>query len=89
MKVLRVFFLGLVYGLFMKYILDEIFIKDHLRMITNENTLLRERIKALESSRSLQAKSPKQTESSPQPVQHTEPVRVLTARRDRCSLPHG
>jgi len=74
MKVLRVFFLGLVYGWFMKYILDEIFMKDHLRMITNENALLRERIKSLEAPKSLEAKSLKRTEPSPQPVQHTEPV---------------
>lgn len=70
MKVLRVFFLGLVYGLFMKYILDEVYTKNHLKMITNENALLRERIKSLE------AKSLQRTEQSPQPVQRVEPVKV-------------
>jgi len=70
MKVLRVFFLGLVYGLFMKYILDEIYTKNHLKRITNENALLRERIKSLE------AKSLKRTEERLQPVQRTDPVTV-------------
>ncbi len=76
MKVLRVFFLGLVYGWFMKYILDEIFMKDHLRMIANENMLLKERIKSLEVPKSLESKSLKQTEPSPQPVLRAEPVAV-------------
>ena len=75
MKVLRVFFLGLVYGLFMKYILDEIFMKDHLRMITNENILLKERIKSLEAPKSLESKSLQQTEPTLQPVLR-EPVAV-------------
>ena len=50
MKVLRVFFLGFVYGIFMKYIIDEIFVRDQYRMITNENTLLRQRVQELESA---------------------------------------
>jgi predicted flap endonuclease-1-like 5' DNA nuclease len=70
MKVLRVFFLGLVYGLFMKYILDEIYTKNNLKRITNENALLRERIKSLE------AKSLQRTEERLQPAQRTDPVTV-------------
>ena len=56
----------------MKLILDEIYTKDHLRMITNENTLLKERIKLFEQSRSLESKSIQRTPS--QPVQPVEPA---------------
>jgi len=82
MKVLKVFFLGLVYGWFMKYILDEIFTKDHLRMIANENTLLRERIKSLEAPKSLEAKSMKRTEPIPQPAPIPEPVPSSSGKDD-------
>ncbi len=68
MKVLRVFFLGFVYGLFMKYIIDEIFVRDHLRMIANENTVLRERIQELE------ARAAQRVQSTPPPIPHSEPT---------------
>jgi len=45
MRVIKVFFLGLLYGWFMKWIIDEIYTKDNLRMITNENMQLRDRIR--------------------------------------------
>ena len=72
MKVLRVFFLGFVYGIFMKYIIDEIFVRDHLRMITNENTVLRERILELE------ARATPRVQSTPSPMPHTEPKPAIT-----------
>ena len=72
MRVVKVFFLGFLYGWFMKLILDEIYTKDHLRMITNENTLLKERIKLFEQPRLLESKSIQIT--PPQPVQPVEPV---------------
>lgn len=72
MKVLRVFFLGFVYGIFMKYIIDEIFVRDHLRMIANENTVLRERILELE------ARATQRVQSTPTPVPHTEPKPAIT-----------
>lgn len=72
MKVLRVFFLGFVYGIFMKYIIDEIFVKDHLRMIANENTLLRQRIQELET------RAPQRVQSTPPPMPHEEPRPAIT-----------
>src|SRR5690242_19664091 len=72
MKVLRVFFLGFVYGIFMKYIIDEIFVRDHLRMIANENIVLRERVQELE------ARTAQRVQSSPPPMAHTEPKPAIT-----------
>jgi predicted flap endonuclease-1-like 5' DNA nuclease len=90
MKVLRVFFLGLAFGWFMKYILDEIFVKDNLRMITNENMLLRERIKMLE------ARSVQRAQATPSPVQRAEPIPApvrqpakSTSRKDDLKLIRG
>ena len=49
MKVLRVFFIGVVYGWFMRWIIDKIFLDDNLRILANENELLRQRIITLEA----------------------------------------
>src|SRR5215212_9425908 len=75
MRVLRVFFLGLVYGWFMKWIIDEIYTKDHLRRITNENALLRDRIRTLQAPKSLETLSERRSAPA-QPVQPAEPVPV-------------
>src|SRR5215216_3200459 len=75
MRVIRVFFLGMVFGWLMKWIIDEIFTRDHLRMTTNQNALLQDRIKALEAPRSLETLSVQQTEPAlPQPVRRPKPV---------------
>src|SRR5690349_19665327 len=85
MKVLRVFFLGFVYGIFMKYIIDEIFVKDHLRMIANENTVLRERLQELES------RAAQRLQSTPPPMPRAEPKPAIThqptERIERASQP--
>ena len=73
MRVLRVFFLGLVYGWLMRWIIDEIYTRDHLRMITNENTLLRERLRELEAPKSLALAPEQRTELMPAPLQRPEP----------------
>jgi NADH-quinone oxidoreductase subunit E len=73
MRVLRVFFLGLVYGWLMRWIIDEIYTRDHLRMITNENTLLRERLRELEAPKSLALVPEQRTELMPAPLQRPEP----------------
>lgn len=65
MKVLRVFFLGLIYGWFMRWIIDEIFLKDQYRIITNENAQLRDRIALLERPRPLETRPILQPESPP------------------------
>ena len=73
MRVLRVFFLGLLYGWLMRWIIDEIYTRDHLRMITNENTLLRERIRELDAPKSLALVPEQRTELMPAPLQRSEP----------------
>ena len=96
MRVLRVFFLGLVYGWFMKWIIDEIYARDNLRMITNENEYLRDRIKALEAVRSPEQYSRQKAVSSPQPPDHTLPAPTpapqlppTSSRRDDLKLIKG
>jgi predicted flap endonuclease-1-like 5' DNA nuclease len=73
MRVLRVFFLGLLYGWLMRWIIDEIYTKDHLRMIANQNTLLRERIREMEGARSAALVPEQRTELMPAPLQRPEP----------------
>jgi predicted flap endonuclease-1-like 5' DNA nuclease len=73
MRVLRVFFLGVVYGWLMRWIIDEIYTRDHLRMITNENTLLRERLRELEAPKSLSLVPEQRTGLMPAPLQRPEP----------------
>lgn len=73
MKVLKVFFAGLLYGWFMKWIIDEIFVRDKYRMITNENAELRERIQFLEAIKPPQTVSPPPAPRS-QPLQPVEPA---------------
>jgi predicted flap endonuclease-1-like 5' DNA nuclease len=77
MKVLKVFFAGLLYGWFMKWIIDEIFVRDQYRMITNENAELRERIQFFEAIKPSQTLSPPLPVARPQPLQSAEPVAPL------------
>jgi predicted flap endonuclease-1-like 5' DNA nuclease len=74
MKVIRVFFLGLIYGWFMRWIIDQIFLNDNLRMITNENEQLRERIRSLETNRPLETRPIMQSTATPQPDQRPAPA---------------
>ena len=88
MSVVKVFFLGFLYGWFMKLILDEIYTKDHLRMITNENALLKERIKLFEQPRSLESKSLQRTSPTlpavpiAEPVPTPKPIRRTASAKD-------
>lgn len=72
MKVWKVFFLGVIYGWFMRWIIDEIYIKDQYRIVTNENALLKERMGVLEQLRPAEIKpvqqTPPRTEPAPRPV---------------------
>ena len=72
MKVLRVFFIGLVYGWFMRWIVDKIFMDENLRIMTNENALLKQRIRTLESAQSSGAIRVRQTTPDALPVEELE-----------------
>ena len=83
MRVVKVFFLGFLYGWFMKWIIDEIYTKDKYRMITNENALLKQRIKLFEQPRSLESKSVQRTPPQPvEPAPATKPVRRTASAKD-------
>jgi predicted flap endonuclease-1-like 5' DNA nuclease len=73
MRAMKVFFLGLVIGWLVKWMIDEIFNEDNLRIITNENALLQERIRTLEEPKSLEAKSVQRTASGPAAVERPQP----------------
>jgi predicted flap endonuclease-1-like 5' DNA nuclease len=89
MKVWKVFFLGLVYGWCMKWIIDEIFTRDQYSMITNENAVLKERLSLLERARPLETRPIMQAEPQPEPaIQATttaQPKR-MTARSQKDDL---
>jgi predicted flap endonuclease-1-like 5' DNA nuclease len=67
MRVLKVFLVGLLYGWFLRWIIDEIYVKDNLRIITNENIQLRDRIRMLETPKPLETRPIMQAMPSPQP----------------------
>ncbi|MGE5374879.1 MAG: hypothetical protein ACM3XO_07450 [Bacteroidota bacterium] len=69
MKVLRVFFVGLIYGWLLRWVLDKIFLEDNLRLLANENEILRQRIQTLEATRSMQ-----RPQAAPLPVEQVQPV---------------
>ncbi len=76
MKVLRVFFIGLVYGWFLYWLINKIFLEDNLRRLNNENEILRQRILSLETPRAQQARPARRPEPAPLPVEEVEPVAV-------------
>jgi predicted flap endonuclease-1-like 5' DNA nuclease len=76
MKVLRVFFVGLIYGWLMRWVVDKIFLEDNLRVLANENEILRQRIQTLEAPRLQQSRPASQPEPAPLPVENVEPVAV-------------
>jgi len=82
MRVVKVFFLGFLYGWFMKLILDEIYTKDKYRMITNENEALRDRIRILEQPRPLETRPIMQAQPQPTspPADQPKPVQIKPAQ---------
>lgn len=74
MKVLRVFFLGLIYGWIMRWVLDKIFLEDNMRALANENALLRQRIQSLEAPKALQVSAMQRSLAAPLPVEQVQPV---------------
>ena len=80
MKVLRVFFIGMVYGWFMRWIIDKIFLDDNLRILTNENELLRQRIITLEARKASNSNLVQQrTASASLPVEQVQPAAPSTS----------
>jgi predicted flap endonuclease-1-like 5' DNA nuclease len=74
MRAIRVFILGVFFGVYLKWIIDEIYTRDRLRMIANENTRLRDRIQLLEQPKPLETRPIMQTSPTPQPDQRPAPV---------------
>lgn len=74
MRAIRVFILGVIFGVYLKWIIDEIYTRDHLRIIANENSQLRDRIQLLEQPRPLETRPIMQTAPTPQPDQRPAPV---------------
>jgi predicted flap endonuclease-1-like 5' DNA nuclease len=78
MRVLKVFFLGLVYGWFLRWIMDMIFLRDEIRILSDKNAILKQRIQSLEAPRSLAVRSTEGIASAPLPV---EEVTTATKRK--------
>ena len=72
MRVLKVFFLGLAFGWFMRWIMDEIFLRDTFKRLSNENVLLKQRIQSLEAPRSLRARSTEGMAAASLPVEEVK-----------------
>lgn len=73
MRAIKVFILGVVFGVYLKWIIDEIYMRDNLRVIANENMQLRDRLNLLERPKSLETKSVQRIRSTPQPDQRPVP----------------
>ena len=74
MRVLKVFFLGLAFGWFMRWIMAEIFLRDAFKRLSNENALLKQRIQSLETPRSLGVRSREGMAAAALPVEEVKPA---------------
>lgn len=81
MRVLKVFFLGLAFGWFLRWILDVIFFQEDLRALSRENALLKRRVQSLETPRPLQ----NQSRAAALPV---EEIPSLPAKAAGPAVPH-
>ncbi len=77
MKLLKIFFLGFIYGWLMKSIIDEIYRKDKLRMITDENTLPKERIKSPGTPKSVREIARTPTTQPVQASSHKDDLKLI------------
>jgi predicted flap endonuclease-1-like 5' DNA nuclease len=73
MRAIRVFILGVFFGVYLKWIIDEIYTRDNLRMIAKENMRLRDRLQLTEEAQSLERKSVQRASPTPQPDQRPAP----------------
>lgn len=82
MRVMKVFFLGLIIGWLSKWIIDEIFSDDNRRMLTDGNVRMLEKPRPLETQ---YAQAVKRVEERPQPSQQSAPTALVeedTVTRD-------
>ena len=94
MKVLRVFFVGLVFGWLMRWVIDKIFLEENLRLLTNENLVLKQRIHGLEAPRPHVASSLQRAEPAPLPIENVQPIAMsgpgpIVPHRDDLKLIKG
>ena len=94
MRVLRVFFVGLLFGWLMRWVMDKIFLEEELRALGNENEILRQRIQSLEAPRAQQDRPVRRQEPAPLPVEDVEPVALMgsapvTHHRDDLKMIKG
>jgi predicted flap endonuclease-1-like 5' DNA nuclease len=83
MRAIRVFILGVIFGVYLKWIIDEIYTRDHLRMIADENAQLKDRLQLLEGARSVQRVNPTpQPDQRPVPVAAPKPPRRTSPKDD-------
>ncbi len=85
MKVIRVFFVGLIYGWLLRWVIDKIFLEDNLRILADENALLRQRLMTLEARKPQEARALQRAEPAPLPVEHVEPI---AASQEGMIVPH-
>jgi predicted flap endonuclease-1-like 5' DNA nuclease len=77
MKVLRVFFVGVVFGWLMRWVIDKIFLEDNLRRLANENDLLRLRIQTREAPGARQDRPVQRQAPASLPVEEVAPVAAV------------
>ena len=81
MRAIKVFILGVFFGVYLKWIIDEIYTRDNLRMIAKENMQLRDRMQRLEGAKSPERKSVQRTSPPPQPDQRHAPAATASPAR--------
>jgi predicted flap endonuclease-1-like 5' DNA nuclease len=94
MRVLKVFLVGLLYGWFLRWIVDAIFVNDNLRLLANENALLKHRIQTLEAPRAIESFRERRIETAALPVVdapavNTEGTGPVVPHRDDLKLIKG
>jgi predicted flap endonuclease-1-like 5' DNA nuclease len=80
MRAIKVFILGVICGVYLKWIIDEIYVRDNLRLIATENLQLRDRIKLLEQPKSLETKSIQRV--TPAPASTSKPAQRAPRKDD-------
>lgn len=92
MRVLKVFLVGLLYGWFLRWIVDAIFLNDNLRQLANENALLKQRIQSLEAPGAIERFRERPIETAALPVVDAPAVNTeepVVPHRDDLKLIKG